>query len=303
MKLQRTTLFLLVSALSLGGFVYFYEIEGTPKREAVKTAKQQLFSFKEDEIQSLTIYIDEETFVFERKSEKIRDSKALASPLPKGDIKGEQSSWQMKMPKYGSANQASVAFLTSLLVQAKINRSFIAQPTQHQEYGFQKPLATVKVHLKNQESYWLILGKPDFNRSFLYAQAYPSSKRPEQLQVLLVPVDFDYAVNRPLSEWLLKEEKLPVSKPLPTLKSSPLSPTPKSSQPSPTPKKSSLSPTPKSSPLSPTSKSSQPSPTPKKSSLSTTPKSSQPSSTSEKSKPSPTAKSSQASPTAKSSPP
>ncbi len=303
MKLQRTTLFLLLSALSLGGFVYFYEIEGTPKREAVKTSKQQLFSFKEDEIQSLTIYIDEETFVFERKSEKIPDSKALASPLPKGDIKGEQSSWQMKMPKYGSASQASVAFLTSLLVQAKINRSFIAQPAQHQEYGFQKPLATVKVHLKNQESYWLILGKPDFNRSFLYAQAYPSSKRPEQLQVLLVPVDFEYAVNRPLSEWLLKEEKLPVSKPLPTLKSSPLSPTPKSSQPSPTPKKSSLSPTPKSSPLSPTSKSSQPSPTPKKSSLSTTPKSSQPSSTPEKSKPSPTAKSSQASPTAKSSPP
>jgi hypothetical protein len=292
MKLQRTTLFLLLSALALGGFVYFYEIEGSPKREAVKTAKQQLFSFKEDDIQGLTIYLDEETFAFERKSDTISGSQASVNP---------ESSWQMKMPKYGLANQPSVAFLTSLLVQAKVNRSFTAKPTQHQEYGFQKPLATVKVDLKNQESYWLILGKPDFNRSFLYAQAYSSSKRPEELQVLLVPVDFEYAVNRPLSEWLLKEEKLPVVKPSPTPKITPisptpkktlLSPTPKTSQPSPTPKKLQVSPTPKTSQPSPTPKSTQPSPTPKKLQVSPTPKKSQPSPTPKKPQPSPSAKTS-----------
>jgi hypothetical protein len=244
----------------------------------VKTAKQQLFYFKEDEIQALTIYIDEETLSFERKSETIANSKASVNP---------ESSWQMKTPKYGLANQPSVAFLTSLLVQAKINRSFIAQPIQHQEYGFQKPLATVKVDLKNQESYWLILGKPDFNRSFLYAQAYPSSQRPQELQVLLIPVDFEYAVNRPLSEWLLKEEKLPVVKPSSTPNSTQISPAPKNSLLSPTPKKPQPSPTPKKPQPSPTPKKPQPSPTPKKPQPSPNLKSTQSSPTLKKSQPSP----------------
>jgi len=244
MKLQRTTLILLVSALLLGGFVYLYEIQRAPEREAAKTTKQPIFSLKEDQIQSLTIYIDEETWEFER----------VNQPVP---------GWQMKMPKDGPASNAAVGFLLNLLVQGKSDRTFSvpATQTQLQEYGLDKPSATIKVQLKNQQTHWLILGKPDFNRSFLYAQVDPQPQTSRSLKVLLVPIDFEYAVNRPLSEWQSQPETPEIPKP---------SPTPEIPKPSPTPEIPKPSPTPETPKPSPTPETPKPSPTPNRSEKPTT---------------------------------
>ena len=226
MKLQRTTLVLLATALLLGGFVYFYEVQGAQKREAVKTTKQPIFPFKADQIQSLTIYTNKETLEFERTNQ----------PKP---------GWQMKTPKNAPASDAAVSFLVNLLAEGKSDRSFTIPTTERQKYGLDQPMATVKVELKNQGSYRLILGKPDFNRSFLYAQADPPVQASEQLNVLLVPIDFEYAVSRPLSEWQRQEEV-------------PESPTP---SPSPTGEKSE-SPTPSPSPTQQQTNTPSPSPSP-----------------------------------------
>jgi hypothetical protein len=233
MKLQRTTLILLVTAILLGGFVYYSEIQGAQKREAAKTTKRPIFSFKEDQIQSLTIYMGEETLEFER-------------------VSGKETAWQMKTPNDVPASDASIAFLSNLLVEGKSDRSFPIKANQLQEYGLDKPTAVVKVQLKNQQTHQLILGKPDFNRSFLYAQVDPSSQKPQPLNVFLVPIDFEYAVNRPMSEWQLKSENSAgAKKPSPTPNSSKPSPIPSSSSPSPTPESSKPSPTPESSKPSP----------------------------------------------------
>jgi hypothetical protein len=271
---------LLVSALLLGGVVYYSEIQRTQKQEAVKTTKPQIFYFKEDEIKSLTIYIDEETLELERVSGKSTDY------------------WQMKMPKDVPASNAAVAFLVNLLVNGKSERRFTVPATQNklQEYGLDKPLATIRVEMKNQQIHRLILGKPDFNRSFLYAQADPSNQTPQPLEVLLVPIDFEYAVTRPLSEWQSQQKQSESSKPSPTPANSKPSPTPKSSQSSPTPANSKPSPTPKSSIASPTPANSKPSPTPKSSQSSPTPANSKPSPTPKSSIASPTPASSQPSP-------
>ena len=285
MKLQRTTLILLASALCLGGFVYISEIQRTHQQEAAKTIKQPIFSFKEDQIQSLTIYINEETLEFER-------------------VTGKEPGWRMKTPKDTPASDASVSFLLNLLVEGKSDRSFPIQTQQLPEYGFDKPLAIVKVQLKNQQTHQLILGKPDFNRSFLYAQVDPPPQTPQPLKVLLVPIDFEYAVKRPMSEWQSKEENpanSQVSPTQPNPSNSPPSPTPQGSSPSPTSQGSSPSPTPQGSPPSPTPQGSQPSPTPNNSQLSPTPKSSQPSPTPQGSQQSPTPNNSQPLPTPKSS--
>jgi hypothetical protein len=270
MKLQRTTLILLVTAILLGGFVYYSEIQGAQKREAAKTTKRPIFSFKEDQIQSLTIYMGEETLEFER-------------------VSGKETAWQMKTPNDVPASDASIAFLSNLLVEGKSDRSFPIKANQLQEYGLDKPTAVVKVQLKNQQTHQLILGKPDFNRSFLYAQVDPSSQKPQPLNVFLVPIDFEYAVNRPMSEWQLKSENSAgAKKPSPTPNSSKPSPIPSSSSPSPTPESSKPSPTPESSKPSPTPESSsKPSPTPESSKPSPTPESSSPSPTPESTKPSP----------------
>jgi hypothetical protein len=261
MKLQRTTLALLGIAIVLGGIVYVSERQRTQNQETPQTTKQPIFSFKEDDIQSVTIYMGEETFEFQR-------------------VNGQTTNWRMKQPQDAPASDAAVAFLLDLLAEGKSTRSFPIRVSQFSEFGLDKPMATVKVQLNNKADHWLILGKPDFNRSSLYAQADPSYQTPQPPQVLLVPIDFEYAVNRPLSEWIVKPEKAATPKTSPTPEGSPPSPTPTESKPSPTPEK--PSPTAQTTPLnfplpgstpvtgniqpqaSPTPTDSKPSPTPEK---------------------------------------
>lgn len=281
MKLQRTTLFLLCTAILLGGVVYLAETQEAKQREVAKITKLPIFGFKEDQIQALTIYQDEETLEFERAT-------------------GKDTGWRLKTPKDVPASNAAVAFLLNLLVEGKSDRSFLIKPKQLPDYGLDKPLAVISIKLKNQQSHQLILGKPDFNRSSLYAQVDPSVQLPNSWNVLLVPIDFEYAVNRPLSEWQSKSE-LDIPKPSPTSTSPTPTPSPTAS---PTPAETSqplpsatqkplLTPTPKPSP-SPTPATVKPSPSPTQKPL-LTPKTAKPSPSSANVKPSP-------SPTPKASP-
>jgi hypothetical protein len=221
----------------------------------------------------------------------------------------------MKKPEDVPASDAAVAFLLNLVAEGKSDRSFPIQRNQLQEYGLDKPSATVKVQLKNQQIHWLMLGKADFNRSFLYAQANPSTQTPP-LKVLLVPIDFEYAVNRPMSEWQSKQEnsQSPKSsptaetpkpsptaetpKPLPTAETPKPLPTAGSPKPSPTPETPKPSPTPGSPKPSPTAETPKPSPTAETPKPSPTPGSPKPSPTAETPKPSPTAETPKPSPTA-----
>ncbi|MDB9484136.1 DUF4340 domain-containing protein, partial [Dolichospermum circinale CS-537/05] len=83
-------------------------------------------------------------------------------------------------------------------------------PTELSEFGLDKPVATIDIKLKNQQSHQLILGKAEFNNRFLYAQADAN----QNLNLLLVSQDFFNAVNRDISEWKQRKEKTNV-KPLP----------------------------------------------------------------------------------------
>ena len=181
MKLQQTTLILLLLALGLGGFVYFYEVRGATQRQEAKANEQQIFSFEEEQVQSFTVKTKEQTLEFER-----------GSP---------GTSWLMKAPTKNLASEASVSYLMNLLVKGKSDRVIQVPVAQLQEYGLDQPQATIEVNLKNQKTHQFILGKPDFNRNFLYAQADPPAKPDANINVLLVSTDFGNAVNRSLAEW------------------------------------------------------------------------------------------------------
>lgn len=176
MKLKLSTLILLLVALGLGGFVYFFEVRGASQREAVQ-AEKQLFGFTEDQVQAFTIKTKQQVLFFQRSNDQ---------------------TWQMQSPTQAPANDASVAYLLNLLATGTSERSLPVSANQRGEFGLDQPLAIVDVKLNNNETHQLILGKPNFNRSFLYAQADP---RASQAQVLLVSTNFENAVNRPLSEW------------------------------------------------------------------------------------------------------
>ncbi len=183
MKLQRSTLILLLLALSLGGFVYFYEVQGASQRKLALAKQQQIFSFEEEQVQSFTVKTKQQTLEIER-----------------GDKSGKPI-WRMKAPSKTPASDASVSYLINLLVNGKSDRTIQVGAAQLQEYGLSQPQATIEVKLKNQKTHQLILGKPDFNRNFLYAQANPPGLPAGNVNVLLVSTDFENAVNRPLSEW------------------------------------------------------------------------------------------------------
>lgn len=183
MKLQRTTIILILLTLGLGSFVYFYEIKGATQREEVKEKKQQIFSFEADEVQSLTVKTKNQTLNVERSD------------------KSDGSKWLIKSPEVAPANDAVVSYLMDLLVKGKSDRTLSISANQLSEFGFDQPQATIVIKLKDQKTHQLILGKPDFNRRFLYAQANPTAKPDRNINTLLVSTDFENAVNRELSEW------------------------------------------------------------------------------------------------------
>ncbi|MBE9035643.1 DUF4340 domain-containing protein [aff. Roholtiella sp. LEGE 12411] len=202
MKLPRTTLILILLALGLGGFVYFYEMKGSTQREEIKEKKQQIFSFGEDDVQSLTINTKNITLSLERNTQ---------SSNPK---------WVIKSPTSVPANDAIVSYLMDLLVKGKSERTLSIPANQRGEFALDQPQATINITLKNQKNHQLILGKPDFSDRFLYAQTEPTAKPDGNIDILLVSKDFANAVNRELSEWrqpVDNSQKLPpLNIPLPT---------------------------------------------------------------------------------------
>jgi|SRR5579883_138167 hypothetical protein len=186
MKLQRTTLILILLALGLGGFVYFYEIKGATQREEIKDKKQQIFSFNAADVQSFIVKTKKLTLTLER----VNNS---------GTTK-----WLIQSPIVAPANDAIVSYLMDTLVKGKAEQTILSSTNQLAEFGLEQPQATIDVNLKNQKSHKLILGKPDFNQHFIYAIADPTTKPDGKISVLLVSTDFKNAVNRELSEWKQK---------------------------------------------------------------------------------------------------
>lgn len=183
MNLSKTTLILLLLALGLGGFVYFYEIRGATQRQEATAQEKQIFGFEEAQVTALSVKTQTQTLKFERVD------------------KSGKSSWQMKAPSNTAASDASIAYLLDLLAQGKSDRTLSASTNQLAEYGLNRPQANIEVKLRNNETHQLILGNPNFDRSFLYAQADPPTKTTGNVDVLLVSPDFGNAVNRQLSEW------------------------------------------------------------------------------------------------------
>ena len=185
--MQKTTLILILLATLLGGFVYFYEIKGAEQREANQAKGKQIFDFEEAEIKKITIEKQNEILEFIKTND-------------------ETKPWLMKKPEDVAASDAAVSFLLNLLVKGESDRTFAITPNQEEEYGFNNPLAKVKIELKNQENYQIILGKTSFDNQFIYAQISPQKERErlpsqETREILLVKIDFKYAVERELQEW------------------------------------------------------------------------------------------------------
>lgn len=210
MKLQLSTLTLLLAALTLGGVVYSLETHRSDPSEA--PTQPAIFSFQEDQVQTLKITTPKQTLVFERikpglASPTVEVSKGVPQ-LPAATL----SSWKMQQPLPALASETAVAYLVNLLATSTVEQSLTIPATRRQEFGFGQPLATVTVTLRDRSRHQLVLGKVNFNQSAIYALVDPAAKA-SQLNVQLVPTAFESAVRRPLAEWQSQSNQ--PSQPLP----------------------------------------------------------------------------------------
>jgi len=212
MKLQRTPLLLLLIALFLGSIVLIYETQGKPQQEAAEAKKDRLFSFKEEDVQTLNLTTQTLKLAFEKSpatekspvgssnSDQKQAGKQGAS-LPKS----ETTVWMMTAPSKGLANDASIAYLLNLMATGTRQQTLTTPAAKLTEFGLDKPLATADVKLNNQQTHRIVLGKPNFDRSAIYAQVDPPAAPTGDVPLALVSIDFENAVTRPLSEWQSKE--------------------------------------------------------------------------------------------------
>ncbi|MCJ8282613.1 MAG: DUF4340 domain-containing protein, partial [Rivularia sp. ALOHA_DT_140] len=198
MKLQRTTLVLVVLAILLGGFVYFYEFQWKSQQEQVKKKQQQLFSFKEDDVKALRITTSSKTINLERSPES------------------GKTKWLMKSPDKVPANDGTVAYLLNLLETEKSERTLNASTSKLVEFGLKQPQATIDITLNNQKNHKFILGNPNFDNRFIYAQNSFATKPDGNVEVVLVSKKFENAIKRSLSEWKSVENKQKSPSPTPT---------------------------------------------------------------------------------------
>ncbi|MGD1705116.1 DUF4340 domain-containing protein [Dapis sp. BLCC M229] len=188
MKIKRTTLILMLTALALGGFVYLYEIRGKQQQAEIQEQQKQVFDFELEQIQTITIKQESETLTL------------------KIDEEAEEKTWNITAPVEKKADLQTVEFLLAELTNLKSDRSITTSVSQLSEYGLEKPEITVEIQLKDGKTSRLFLGQPDFDGNFIYSQLEPEEEPPEEVSVLLLSVNFKNVLTKPVSEWE-KQEK------------------------------------------------------------------------------------------------
>ena len=194
MKIQRSTLILVVGAFIATTSYFIYEALVVPRQEKTESAAKDLFAWTEDQVQKLKITGASGTLEFERRTE--------TTPTP----------WQMLTPQNSLANDASVSFLLNLLVSESSDSTVTISRDRLGEFGLENPPTTIEITLTDQSTHQLLLGNPDFSGNSLYALVDPDAAAPE-LTVRVVSNQFQFGVNRDLAEWEYVEPPEPTDAP------------------------------------------------------------------------------------------
>jgi hypothetical protein len=192
MKFQKTTIILVFLALGLGAFVYFSERKTNQERENIESTdqinKKPIFNWLEKDIQNLTIETQGKTLKFERTDPK-------------------NQPWEMTEPEKITASEPAISFLVNLLIESKINQSFVISKDRLADYGLEPPLARILIKLKNQQEHQVILGKSNFDNTLIYAQVDPENESANNPEIVLISKSFQYAVERDFDEWKQQQEE------------------------------------------------------------------------------------------------
>jgi Domain of unknown function (DUF4340) len=192
MTLKPTTIFLVLTAMLLGGVVLVSQFyPGSQGDDAASDGDSSpLFSFEESQVQAFNVITPGQVLSFE---------------------KDAQNTWQMTKPQQAKANPATVAFLLSRLTTAQSTRTVTVPTASLADYGFSQFLATVDLQLTEPPPQSITLGGYDFNRSAIYSLVNPPEEEGAETSLALVAPDILEAIDRPIADWLIPASTTPAS--------------------------------------------------------------------------------------------
>lgn len=185
MKLQRSTLILVATALLLGGVVLIVETRQSSRPTATQgEAASPLYPFEEADVVGLHIETPSQEVTFRR---------------------DQDGFWQMTNPEAHPAEEAAIAFLLSRLTTDGLVSTTTADAANQSEFGLDVPFATVTVRLQDDTQHRLVLGGADFSGQNAYAlvdpETIPMAADAGEMTVSVVSEDILNGVSRPLEEW------------------------------------------------------------------------------------------------------
>ncbi|VEP11454.1 conserved hypothetical protein [Hyella patelloides LEGE 07179] len=178
MKLQKSTLFLVLIAIILGGLVYLVEIRSEQQQQEITIQEQKLFNINVENIKRIII----------QKSDTILEF--IAS----------DNSWQMIQPEKLIASDGVMAFLLDLIAEGKSDRILEIAPNQLSQYGLESPIATITIELNNGQQQQILLGKETIDPKLIYAQVITDNNK-STIEIVIVSKNWQYAIDRDLAEW------------------------------------------------------------------------------------------------------
>jgi hypothetical protein len=144
---MRNTIILIMIAIALGAYVWFYEVEGGKEREKQKKRMEKILVFEKDSIRTIDIFGPAGKFRFE----KVNDL------------------WNITQPLQTMAEKSHMDILLSALHTAVKNRSFSSAKKEAAQYGLGAAALNIQLTDINDQSLSLKLGDKNKLSSFVYA--------------------------------------------------------------------------------------------------------------------------------------
>ncbi len=169
--MRKSTLLLVVFALGLGGFVYYYEFKRTPPKTAEDESKPA-FSFHAEDVKSLEFVRSGQTISIEKRGGK----------------------WLITQPVETRADPSVIEGIATELARAHISRTLPASPDRLTAYGLTNPEVTLDLRLQNGAKHQVKLGSKDYTGASVYGIV------DENKDVALLPAALFSDIDKPLDE-------------------------------------------------------------------------------------------------------
>ncbi|HET6200012.1 MAG: DUF4340 domain-containing protein [Candidatus Acidiferrales bacterium] len=169
--MKKSTLIVVVLAIALGAFVYFYDSKHSVAPATDEASWKPAFAVSADQIAGLT----------------------LVSGTGKTVFAKQGKDWRITRPVPTRADQASISGIVNDLSSAKIRRSF-APTDSLSKYGLAQPAVTIDFQQKGGAEHTIRLGDKDFSGNVVYA-LIDASKNVDMLPVSLLD-----ETDKPLSQ-------------------------------------------------------------------------------------------------------